>query len=60
MVDTYVAPDGPELDAAVGQLLARSLTIPIAGVYGLSEAAVALGTVVRGRAEGACVVDLAR
>ena len=60
VVDAYVAPDGPALEAAVGQLLARSLTIPIAGVYGLGEAAVALETVVQGRADGACVLELAR
>lgn len=60
VIDAYVAPDGPALEAAVEQLLARSLTIPIAGVYGLSEAAVALGTVARGHAEGAYVLDLTR
>jgi hypothetical protein len=32
----------------------------MAGVYGLGEAAVALRTVVQGRAEGACVLELAR
>jgi NADPH:quinone reductase-like Zn-dependent oxidoreductase len=59
VVNVYVAPDGAALEAAVGQLLARGLTIPIAHVYGLGEAAVALKTVVKGRAEGACVIDLA-
>jgi NADPH:quinone reductase-like Zn-dependent oxidoreductase len=57
VVNAYVAADGPALEAAVGQLLARRLTIPIAGVYGLGEAAVGLQSVVEGHAEGACAVD---
>ena len=57
VVDAYVAPDGSTLEAAVGQLVARSLTIPIAGIYGLGDAASALDAVVTGRADGACVVD---
>ena len=57
VVDAYVVPDGPALEAAVGLLLARRLTIPIAGVYGLSEAALALEFVAHGRADGACAVD---
>jgi NADPH:quinone reductase-like Zn-dependent oxidoreductase len=60
VMDVYVAPDGPALEAAVGQLLARRLTIPIARIYGLGDAAVALSTVVQGRADGASVVDPAR
>ena len=60
LVDAYVAPDGLVLEAAVGQLLARGQTIPIAGIYGLGDAAIALRTVVQGRAEGACVLDPAR
>ena len=57
VVDAYVAPDGPALEAAVGELLGGGLSIPIAGVYGLGEAAVALESVVHGRADGACVLD---
>jgi NADPH:quinone reductase-like Zn-dependent oxidoreductase len=57
VVDAYVAPDGPTLEAAVGQLVARGLTIPIAGMYGLGDAALAVDAIVTGRAEGACVVD---
>jgi NADPH:quinone reductase-like Zn-dependent oxidoreductase len=60
VVNAYVAPDGSALEAAVGQLIARGLTIPIAGIYGLGDAAVGLQTVVQGRAEGACVLDPAR
>jgi len=60
VVDAYVAPDGPALEAAVGQLLARGLTIPMAGFYDLGEAAVGLQTVVQSRAEGACVLELTR
>ncbi|HZC32239.1 MAG TPA: zinc-binding dehydrogenase [Candidatus Bathyarchaeia archaeon] len=60
VVDAYVAADGRVLEAAVAQLVARGLTIPIAGIYGLGDVAVALRTVVQGRAEGACVLDLAR
>jgi NADPH:quinone reductase-like Zn-dependent oxidoreductase len=59
LVNAYVAPDGSALEVAVGQLIARGLTIPIADIYGLGDAAVALATVVQGRAEGACVLDLA-
>jgi hypothetical protein len=59
VVNAYVAPDGSALEVAVGQLIARGLTIPIADIYGLGDAAVALATVVQGRAEGACVLDLA-
>ncbi len=60
VVDAYVAPDGPALEAAVGELFARRLTIPIAGVYGLGEATVGFQTVVHGHAEGACVLDPTR
>jgi hypothetical protein len=60
VVDAYVAPDGPALEAALGQLLARRLTIPIAGAYGLGEAAVGLQTVVQGHADGAHVLEPAR
>ncbi len=59
MVNAYVAADGSALEAAVGQLVGRSLTVPIAGIYSLGEAAVALQTVVQGRAEGAYVLGLA-
>ena len=60
VVNAYVAPDGSALEAAVGHLIARGLTIPIARIYGLGDAAVGLETVVQGRAEGACVLDPAR
>jgi NADPH:quinone reductase-like Zn-dependent oxidoreductase len=57
VLNAYVAPDGPVLEAAVGQLIARRLTIPIAGVYSLGDAADALLAVVQGHAEGAFVLD---
>jgi NADPH:quinone reductase-like Zn-dependent oxidoreductase len=60
VVNVYVAPDGSALEVAVGQLIARGVTIPIAGIYGLGDAGVALSTVVQGRAEGACVLDPTR
>jgi NADPH:quinone reductase-like Zn-dependent oxidoreductase len=60
VVDAYVAPDGLVLEAAVKQLVARLLTIQIAAVFGLGEAAVGLETVVGGHADGACVLDPAR
>ena len=60
VVNAYVAPDGPLLEAAVGQVVARGLTIPIAGIYGFADAADALQAVVEGRAEGAVVLDPAR
>ena len=56
VVNAYVAADGPALEAAVGELLARRLTIPIATTYGLGQASVALQAVVQGRVEGACVL----
>jgi NADPH:quinone reductase-like Zn-dependent oxidoreductase len=57
VVDAYVAPDGPALEAAVAQLLARGLTIPIADIHGLGEAAVAVLTAAQGRVQGAFVLD---
>jgi NADPH:quinone reductase-like Zn-dependent oxidoreductase len=60
VVNTIVAPDGPALEAALDQLLARGLSIPIAGVHGLEEAAVALRAVVQGGADGASVLDPTR
>jgi NADPH:quinone reductase-like Zn-dependent oxidoreductase len=57
VVDAYVAPDGPALEAAVARLLAGNLTIPIAGIHGLGDAARALRTVARGRGDGARVID---
>jgi NADPH:quinone reductase-like Zn-dependent oxidoreductase len=60
VVNVIVAADGQALEAAVGQLLARGLTIPIASIYGLADAAVALRTVVQGHAEGASVLDPTR
>jgi hypothetical protein len=55
-----VAPDGPALEAAVRQLIARGLSIPIASIHDLGDAAVALQVVAQGHAEGASVLDLAR
>jgi NADPH:quinone reductase-like Zn-dependent oxidoreductase len=60
VVNAYVAADGAALEEAVGQLLARGLTIPIAATYGLEEAAAALTAAVEGRAEGALVLDPTR
>jgi NADPH:quinone reductase-like Zn-dependent oxidoreductase len=57
VVNAYVAPDGSALEAAVRQLVARGLTIPIAGVYAIAEAVVGLQAMVDGRAKGASVVD---
>ncbi len=60
VVDAYVAPDGQALEAAVAQLLARGLSIAIAGTYSVADAAVALDAATQGRAEGAPVLDPAR
>jgi NADPH:quinone reductase-like Zn-dependent oxidoreductase len=60
VANVYVAPDGPVLEAAVGQLLERGLTIPIGGVCGFEDAAAAFDTVVRGGADGAYVLDPTR
>ena len=60
VVNAYVAPDGLALEAAVGQLVALELTIPIARILALREAAAGLKTVVQGHLTGAAVLDLAR
>ena len=57
VVDAYVAPDGPALEAAVAQLVARGLSIPIAGTHGLGDAAGVLHDVTQGHAQGASVLD---
>jgi NADPH:quinone reductase-like Zn-dependent oxidoreductase len=57
VVDAYVAPDGAALEAAVAQLVARGLSIPIAGTYGLGDAAAVLHDVTQGYARGAAVLD---
>jgi NADPH:quinone reductase-like Zn-dependent oxidoreductase len=58
VIDAYVAPDGPALEAAAGQILAHGLTIPVVRLDGLGAAARGLETVLLGRAEGALVLGL--
>ncbi len=60
ITDLYVAPDGRALEAAAAKLVARGLSIAIAGTYALTEAATALEQVTRGGSGGARVVLPAR
>ena len=60
VVNAYVAPDGLALEAAVGELVRRGLTIPIARVLDLRAAAAGLAGVVGGHPAGATVIDPAR
>jgi NADPH:quinone reductase-like Zn-dependent oxidoreductase len=60
VVDAYVSPDGPVLEATVAVLTALGLSIPIAGTYSLGKAHSALRAVVQGRTDGAHVLDLAQ
>jgi hypothetical protein len=55
----YVSPDGEALAKLAADFAARKLTIPIAGVYGLSEAGVALTAAVRGQ-NGGVLIDPTR
>jgi len=56
----YVSPDGEALDKLAADFAARQLTIPIATVYGLSEAGTALAAAVAGQAAGGLVIDPTR
>ena len=53
----YVSPDGEALARVALDFARRQLTIPIAGVYGLSEAAAALEMAVAGQAGAGVVID---
>ncbi|MBI3750296.1 MAG: alcohol dehydrogenase catalytic domain-containing protein [Chloroflexi bacterium] len=48
VTDVYVAPDGVDLEAAAADLVARGLSIAVAGTCGLGGAAAALERVARG------------
>jgi NADPH:quinone reductase-like Zn-dependent oxidoreductase len=52
-----VRPDGINLEQLAARFAQEGLTIPVAGVYGLSEAGRALSEVVSGRVTGGVVID---
>ena len=60
ITDLYVAPDGGALEVAAASLAARGLSIAIAGIYALKEAATALERMTRGGSGGARVILPAR
>ena len=60
VTDFYVRPDGDALGRLAADFTQRRLTIPIAAVYGLSQAGAALQTAVAGKGGGAVVIDLLR
>jgi NADPH:quinone reductase-like Zn-dependent oxidoreductase len=53
----YVSPDGALLERVAGSFAERRLTIPVAAVYGLADAAAALAAAAGGRLGGGIVID---
>ena len=58
--NVFVEPDGEALAKLAADLVERRQTIPIAMVYGLSEAGTALAEAVNGEARGAVLIDPSR
>ena len=56
ITDLYVSPDGGALETAAAKLVARGLSIAVAGTYALTEAATALDQATRGGGGGARVI----
>jgi NADPH:quinone reductase-like Zn-dependent oxidoreductase len=57
VTNLYVTPDGNSLDRVATDFAGKGLALPVAAVYGLSEAAKALGEAVAGRQAGGLVID---
>lgn len=57
VTNLYVKPDGNSLDRVATEFAGKGLVLPVAAVYGLSEAAKALGEAVAGRQAGGLVID---
>ena len=57
VTNLYVTPDGGSLDRVATDFAARGFTLPVAAVYGLSEAGKALGEAVAGRHVGGLLID---
>ncbi|MGH7760203.1 MAG: NADP-dependent oxidoreductase [Candidatus Dormibacteraceae bacterium] len=53
----FVSPDGKALARLGADFIARGLTIPVTPAYGLSDAAMALGSVVGAKTSGGVVID---
>jgi NADPH:quinone reductase-like Zn-dependent oxidoreductase len=57
VVNFYVSPDGEALQRLAVDFVERHLSLPIAAVHRLSEAAAALQMAAAGKARGAVVID---
>ena len=57
VTNLYVAPDGSSLERVATEFAGQGLALPVAAVYGLSEAAKALGEAVAGRQAGGLLID---
>lgn len=55
--DCYVRPDGIALEQLAASFTERGLAIPVAGVFGLSQAGTALSEVISGKAAGGVLID---
>jgi NADPH:quinone reductase-like Zn-dependent oxidoreductase len=58
--NVFVEPDGETLGKLAADFVKRRQTIPIAKVYGLSEADTAIAAAVKGEAPGALLIDPSR
>ena len=57
VTNLYVTPDGGSLDRVATDFAGKGFTLPVAAVYGLSEAGKALGEAVAGRQAGGLLID---
>ena len=57
VTNLYVAPDGSSLERLASEFAGKGLALPVAAVYGLSEAAKAFGEAVAGRQSGGLLID---
>lgn len=57
VTELYVTPDGNSLDRVAAEFAGKGWTLPVAAVYGLTEAAKALGEALTGRQVGGRVID---
>lgn len=57
VTNLYVTPDGGSLDRLATDFAGKGFALPVAAVYGLSEAGRALGEAVAGRQAGGLLID---